>query len=632
MRPYQEEYIANCRAIRELTASPFPGNVPFDAGFHATMKSMEQAKQLSMRDTALLQENLLPLLDDIFRQDEETLEELEAFADALMTGAQALDLALSCQIYRALLNCARHRKDREAVIRRLYKVGMTRFGIWKMIQLFNLPNVREFSDQMRYYFVEAASYLKYFNEFSHDETKGYILRSLANIYLGRFDNWRDRLNIVRHTMRVFTDQRYRASAPSLPWKSYVSSIHRQMISVMPHNLSEGSLSPDEVTDIMESAHIIYERQYEQARSSGRPIQANGLLTYYSLEYGCGLITKEELLRCIEELMDTADTSLYDSTTEYQVLSLPAFYAQYLQTMPEMIPPRRGYITGLYRRLLWYVDAMPLDKVTDQTQLYIQQIMGKFIEIEDGISYRQLVLSLTSRFAPDLYAHGHVVGQMAKAICRAITAEEPGFFDDVPEFAAMPEGIGKRAAVQEYAYNAGLLHDIGYVNFTPLYSHAGRRRLQLEGDILELHAEAGQVQLADYPSTRAYADVAHGHHRWYDGSDGYPDSFRRRESPYRAVVDVIALADYLDSEENDNYIFSNQSVSFEKKIEKIQNLAGRRFSPMVTSWLRVPALLRRLRTLYENGRREGYYRCFLYNARHFQVESHDKNSFCQKRTY
>ena len=42
---------------------------------------------------------------------------------------------------------------------------------------------------MRLYFTEAAAYLKYYDQIEDIETRGYILRSRANIALGQF-GWR----------------------------------------------------------------------------------------------------------------------------------------------------------------------------------------------------------------------------------------------------------------------------------------------------------------------------------------------------------------------------------------------------------------------------------------------------------
>lgn len=611
MEPYQEEYIANCKTFRDLTSLSFLNESSFDASFVSAMENMQQATALSARNTRLLQKKLLPVLDDLYQQELPVLRDLECFADALTAGAQPLDLALANQIHEALLSCARREKRREDVIRELYKLGMTQFQVLNMMtSLEGSADMAGYSMRMRYCFVEAASYIKYYDEFS-EETKSYILRSVANTYLGTYPDWRDKLSCVRHTMQVFNDERYRASAPGLPWDRYINLIHRQMVSILPTSLPEGTLSPDTVVDVMESAHLIYELQYEEAARTGKPLHAHSLMPYYSVEFVCGLISREELLTQMEMLMDAADPSLYDSNTNYQIISMPAFYTQHLRKAPELIPPRQKYIIYLYRRLLRYLEDMPSEKITEQTRLYVRQLMTVFWEFEDGVTYQELAIAMMTRFAPELYAHGYAVGKMAQAICQTILDEEPGYFDDIPDIAEM-DAAEKRKTLEEMSLNAGLLHDIGKLSFTTLYNHAGRQMLQSEETTLRLHTIVGCYWLKEHPSTRPYSDVAFGHHRWYDGNDGYPTEFLRKKSPCRALVDIVAFADYLDSEEDDAAL-PCRTASFEEKLEAGIKLEGRRFSPLVTGWLRSPGLSEKLKAFFEDGRKEGYYHCFLHTV-------------------
>ena len=602
MEPYQEKYIQNCRAYQELTALDFLNWSSFDAA----MARFRKAGLLAGENTALLQEELLPILDRLYGQEDGTLTALEEFADALTAGRQPLDLALSEQLHTALLNVYRRGGRRERIIKSLYKLGMVRYQTWNMLTGVDGPTAEQYTARMRYCFAEASGYLKYYREFD-EETLGYILRSLANNYLGNFADWRERLNVVRHTMRVFTDERYRAAAPGLPWDRYMDSVHRQMLSVLPHSFPEGNLSPDEVEDVMDSALLIYERQLQQAAKENKAMEASRLLPYSRIEFSCGLISKEAFLSHMEDLMDAADPTRFDSDSSYRIISMPAFYVQYLLQMPELIPPRRQYIGQLYARMLDYIRTIPAGELSEATGLHMRQTLSVFLEQEGGLSYLELARSMMLWLAPELYAHGYAVGRMAQVLSRAVLSGEPGFFDDIPPVAALTSPEEKAAAMDGIAFTAGLLHDIGKLNFTSLYDHAGRQLLSSEAEALRLHTETAK-RLQNYPSTQLYADAASGHHRWYDGSGGFPEDFRRQESPTRALVDVIALANFLDSEP-ENVKLPYHTVPFEDRIREALRQEGRRFSPLVTACLRDKAVLEELKALYETGRRKGYDDCY-----------------------
>ncbi len=607
MEDYQREYIENCKNYRDLVGTPFQAGDDFDACFETFIESMRRSEALASRNTKLIRVYLLPVLDDLYRQNTETLKDLEDFANELSDPPSTLDLALSEQIHSALLSAARRSGRRDDIIRELYNLGMVRYKIWNMFTGLPIPSLDGFRLRMMYCFAEAASFLKYFDEFG-EETCGYILRSFANQYLGIVDDWREKLACVRRSMQVFTDKHYREAAPNLPWDKYMEQLHQQMITVLPHNDEEGTISPDAVVDVMESAHLIYELQYERARQNGEPLLPQRLMPYFAVEYNCGLISREDLLAHMEEMMDSACPTAYDSSSNYQILSMAAFYSQYLRRMPEQLKQRTQYLNHIYRRSLRYVMAAPADKATDQMKLYMRQIMSTFLELPGGVTYEELALTMLLRFAPELYAHGYVVGRMAQALTGVILSGEPGFFDEIPEFQQLPPGKDGDARRDELILNTGILHDIGKLSFTSLYHHSGRKMLRIEDSALRMHPDAGWIRMKGYESTRLYADAARGHHRWYDGSSGYPESYHRKDSPYRSLVDVIAFADYLDSDREDDPALPTRTVPFEEKIEAGIELSGRQFSPLVTGWLHSSELLGELRELYYNGRRDGFAEC------------------------
>ena len=57
---------------------------------------------------------------------------------------------------------------------------------------------------------------------------------------------------------------------------------------------------------------------------------------------------------------------------------------------------------------------------------------------------------------------------------------------------------------------------------------------------------GAELLTGHNSTAAYADVAKGHHLWYDCSRGYPYDFNTFDSPVKTIIDIVAVADCMDA--------------------------------------------------------------------------------------
>ena len=126
MQPYQEEYIANIKQIASLTAWKKPDGLSFQQYAGRLLEDEERIVDTAKRSMELLRSGLFPVLDNLLSADAATLDELEEFSSRLYNGQTELDAGLFCQIRQALLTLARQRRDRAAMIRHLYWLGMGR--------------------------------------------------------------------------------------------------------------------------------------------------------------------------------------------------------------------------------------------------------------------------------------------------------------------------------------------------------------------------------------------------------------------------------------------------------------------------------------------------------------------------
>lgn len=609
MQPYQQEYIANLKEIPALSMQRKQKVQSFAAYLERQSRCDQKLAQLVERNMALLRENLFPLLDRLFEAGKEQLDELEEFAGALFDGRNELDVGLFRQIYRALLSRSRQQKDRQGMIRQLYWLGMGYNCI--CTKLLGLEGAADsYTARMRLCFMEAAAYLKYFEEIEDSATKGYILRARANVALGQFKSPGEKIHLVKHTLQVMQDKGYREKAPELPWERYLYMTHLQMAASISRS-KEKAMTPQDIADVMESVYIVYQKQLAQARERGELLSARVSFSHDSINYYCGLDTLDGLLRRTELLIDQADEADYSAEGIYAMVSLPAFYCNFLQENPEKVPERREYLDSLYRRVTDYVERFPQPDENEALFFALRQMTIGFVETGSGISYGDFLQRLLVRFAPEIYVHSYTVGRTAAVLCGIVLAEDPGFFDDMESIRNMTDFREKSVALQDYARKAGLFHDIGKISFPYLYSLTARQWFEDEYEAARLHTQIGEDRLSGQPSTRPYAPVALGHHAWYDGSGGYPDTYVRLESPCRQMVDVIGLTDWLDSVTYATHLYTGAGRTFEEALRDAIGLGGKRFSPLLTGRLEDPAVKRKLAEAFEDSRREAYRR--LYEA-------------------
>lgn len=602
MRPYQQEYIANIREIIALTKRKTPADRTL-ADYTARLRRDEaRREEIVGRNMELLRLELLPELDDLPEAPEGELEELRQFAGELLGAGKELDAGLFFHIRQSLLGLARQKGDRPAIIRELYWLGIGRHSLCnsRLVGL-ELPLVEPYMSEMRLYFTEAAAYLKYFDQIDDEEARGYILRSTANRSLGRFRFTSDRTRLIKRAIQILQDKYYQDMAPALPWKAYIRAVHELMASSISYS-KEHAMAPQDVADIMESVHIVYNRQLQAAQERGEPMPAQQIFHYHAIDYYCGVEELGSLLTKMEALMDRADSRDFSKRGMYALISLPAFYCQYLMEYPERISEREEYIAELYRRVLNYLEVFPETEESEVLFLYLRQLCYTFVETEHSIPYGEFLQRLIIRFAPDIYIHARMTAEAAGALCGLILEEEPGFFDDIEELRAIAGPEEKRRAALDYARGCGLFHDVGKINFVDLYTRIGRQWFEEEYELVRLHADAGGTLLSPRPSTSRYAAAALGHHAWYDGSSrGYPAAYRRLDHPERQMVDVIALVDWLVEVTDTARLYTGLEMSFDEAVGAAIAQEGSRFSPLLTARLRDRRVAEEIARAFAAGR-------------------------------
>lgn len=604
MRLYQEEYIANLKEIVALTAPGARETLSFEAFLEKSDRRRLQGEALVKRNMKLLREELFPVLDHIYDADETELSELGEFAGELKGVREELDVGLYCQIHKALLSLARMRKDRNAMIRELYCLGMGYYSLGNMLVGLERKDTQKYTSQMRLCFTEAAAYLKYFDEIEDTETRGFILRSRANMSLGQFPVPGEKIRMVKRTLEILQDKGIQEKEPGLPWDRYIYLTHQQMAASISYG-RENTMTSQDVEDVMESVYIVYQRRFQEAAEKKQKMLLRPSFSYYVIEYFCGMFGIDGLLARMETLMDGADTSDFSEEGMYGIISLPAFYCQYLNDYPDKMPEREEYIRNLYRRAMEYVEAFPREEESEKLFFYLRQLCCTFVEVKDGISYKEFLLNILMRFAPEIYVHSKVVADAAVAFCRLIIDEEPDFFDDMDSIRKIGDPTEKRQAVLDYAGECGLLHDVGKINFMDLYSQTARQWFEEEYEMAHLHTNVGAAWLGGRESTGMYAPVALGHHSWYDGSRGYPESYRRLECPCRQMVDVIGMLDWINNVVDTATLYTGVEKSFSEAVDAAIDLEGRRFSPLLTARLRDKRIAEQMEKAFAEGRREAY---------------------------
>lgn len=585
MEDYQRQYIENSRMIQALNDYSHGAELGFSAWYQERKEQEKRSEALRQENIRLLNDHFFPVLDYLHDADEATLRSLEEFGEALMDWKNNLDCGLYVLIHDGLLSRCRVRKDRSGVIRELYKLGMGIYYQNKMIQGLERERKRSYLFQNELIFTEGGSYFKYFADTPDDETKGYIIRSLANIALCCEDR-RRRVAVTSRILKILQDPYYRDLAPSLPWDVFLRKTHQQM-SANRDVLSRGNFSGEELAEVLESCMVVFEPEKDNADPNVR-----WLWPYYEMQYSCGFASLETTLARMEELISSASKDRHDTSGLYAAVQLPIYYGRLLRDNPQAArrEKKEAFLKDAYQIMMETVLSVPVTEMDDYFYYALNLIITDYYEIPCVETYRSVTSKLMRKFGGRLYIRSLRVSRLMEVWSGYILDEIPDFFDEIPFIREISDPSEKRSALMEYAGLCGLYHDFGLIKMNAAGIDEIRMRFEREEQLWQLHPASGYDDLKARASTEHFADTALGHHAWYSGTGGYPEEYVRTDSVYRAMTDVAAAAVWIEEQGSGN---------FDAAIADMLGKGRTMFSPIVLSFLNVPACREELRSILQD---------------------------------
>lgn len=237
---------------------------------------------------------------------------------------------------------------------------------------------------------------------------------------------------------------------------------------------------------------------------------------------------------------------------------------------------------------------------------------KYLTVDER---RDLVFRLIVVEQPVTYIHVSVVAHLSQIITSHLIDAHPEYFVGFPNINTPENAIAMRDQLLDYAYQSAIFHDLGKIFMPSIINNCFRKLTNHEFELIKMHPELSKPFFDIDPLFKPYMDVALGHHKWYDG-DGYPASFKNRQSPYFPIINIVTLADCLDAATENIGRNYHRPKSFDTVIEEFDNEASTRYDSHVVSFLRDDKdTYNELKEIIEKGRYDFYYKLYqsyLYN--------------------
>lgn len=180
--------------------------------------------------------------------------------------------------------------------------------------------------------------------------------------------------------------------------------------------------------------------------------------------------------------------------------------------------------------------------------------------------------------PASYVHSLNTARISDLIVEGMVKYKPELLVGILGYQTVQDVKKNKKKIVNFVHQAAVYHDIGKVSIATLMNKGHRPLLPLENQLMKRHTEFGVKYLEQTPILAQYKDIALGHHKWYDGKGGYPESFDNTLSPIRILIDVVALADCIQ-DAAENCVRTEEHVNpLAEKMEDLRKGAGSRYNP------------------------------------------------------
>ena len=604
MQELMERYLANVARCALLNRPTFAPELSDGELLERIRQNAREVHELILQNNSLLDKLLLDR--DPGALTDEEISELGEFADKLFLYNHSIDDGTAFRIHRLLLEAATKRGDRDMRIRELYYVGIT---LHYMKVCCNDLDIYALLDAVGAAFTAAAEYMAEYEEIENPQTRGFIVRSMANRKLGlarTSEDWPEFDRLFNETMDVIMSPKYRAMDPELPWEAFEYSMHADRAGLI--ELLRSFDDPDCVQKVLISARHIYEHTEEHERNNDRFTSSSVTYIYAAARYHAGEITLQELLSTLYALYERADWSDYSDRGLVFNVNLPCFIQHYMGRLPrEESAVWREKQREVFAKVSEYLSRMNANEYMFLLNNNVQEIVS--LRAQGDESFRKHKLEYILSCHRPTYVHSHVVawlsGQLAYRMAEVSPASLVGLLGTEDEAAVR----ARAREIAHHAYECGLYHDMGKNMLLSAVSMYHRRLIDLEFNNIMLHPLLGARLLGLCDADKDAQQAALYHHLYYDGTAGYPLDCGPCDPTARPLVGIVAAADSLDAG-TDNVGRCYAAVkTFDMLVAELRAGSGTRYDPAVVALFDDPVFAGYIRDGLSATRREIYCRAY-----------------------
>ena len=605
------EYVDRMIQIRRLSSPDISGVPGAEEYSSVLLDNFRNIGMMAEQNRALIEEIINPFLDSKDDLDPEMIRAVEELNEKLLdaTVVENIDLPLAKLLTDRLLDDANNKDDvdyRISVLDREIENCYLLINMTKRV-ISDLSVVDSYRDRgfealrqlLRY--LDKDSFLKLSPE--SRETVMTNARYGAALYESmESDAWKwtqGEFSLLERALKIADDPFYREAMPDFDWDYQIFRIYDYLIRLdYSRSDKEMILKALEYVDrcvrLWKSDPERFEEYCAFDEIEGRR---------YGILYLAGKITKQEYREKMYELFLTRDQKDYSVLGFDLNIEYPQTYIQLLDD--DIGQEEKERIEEIYRSALSYIFHMPKLGMLSLTLDPYSNMLVSFRENPGYIDFMEMGISSFAAFHPPTYIHSNMVAKITGCLASHLLRIKPELFSEVYGYLGLGEGTRDADVLLDFAYKAALCHDFGKLLIIDTIFVYGRRLFDMEFDLIKHHPDIGCELLSKHDSTKKYAEVARGHHLWYDGSRGYPSEFDVLHSPVKIIIDLVAIADCMDAATDSVGRSYSRGKTFDDFRQEVIKDAGTRYAPWGPELLSDEECAKDLEQLLSEGRMRLY---------------------------
>ena len=411
------------------------------------------------------------------------------------------------------------------------------------------------------------------------------------------------LRLMRQALAIAEDPFYREQAPDYDWKNHVFRTLHYLADFTErnnmHKFNKGQLA--ELYGYTKRLVEFIEEHPELEQNCPRLEQK---LYMERISYLTGKITREEYQRVLLDIIEEQGNKKFVAREMYVTIITPL---EYLLTIDadNITEEESQTLVGIYEKLVEYAFRMPKTGVLSFMLTFIHNIFRDYIIVSGGLSLKDMCLRIMAAMHPTTYVHTLNVAAITKYLTAKLIDRNPELLVGVCGAKNADEVVQNREKIEEFAYDGALLHDIGKIFIVETIITYWRKLLDSEWELIKSHTVAGASLLRRFTNTAEFAELAMGHHKWYDDSKGYPEEFHMADAKYPTLVSLLSVADCLDAATDSIGRTYKEGKSLDEVCGELEADSGTRYAPYAVELLRDPEIKNELNRLLSEGRDENY---------------------------